>query len=168
MSFVMLFSTSILMVQHRLVYNYLIESFLKIFYLLLYMVKVKYKNKEYNIPQKYLGNLKGKELQKQIKSIVEGTKRPETSAKPRRSSFVVAFEKKYGTKITDRDFIHKNIITNTGIDKILSKGRGAYYSGGSRPNQTPSSWAYGRLASVIMNGKARQVDIDIWRKYKRK
>ena len=74
------------------------------------MVKVKYKNKEYNIPKQYLGNLKGKELQKQIKSIVEGTKRPETSAKSRRSSFVVAFEKKYDKKITDKDFIHKNII----------------------------------------------------------
>lgn len=131
------------------------------------MVKVKYKNKEYNIPKQYLGNLKGKELQKQIKSIIEGKKRPETSAKSRRSSFVVAFEKKYDKKITDKDFIHKNIITNTGINKILSKGRGAYYSSGSRPNQTPSSWAYGRLASVIMNGPARKVDMDIWKKYKR-
>ena len=131
------------------------------------MVKVKYKNKEYNIPKQYLGNLKGKELQKQIKSIIEGKKRPETSAKSRRSSFVVAFEKKYDKKITDKDFIHKNIITNTGIDKILSKGRGAYYSSGSRPNQTPQSWGRGRLYAYIMGGaKVRKADEFITKKYK--
>ena len=45
---------------------------------------------------------------------------------------------------------------------------GAYFSGGSRPNQTPTSWALGRLASVIMGGKARNQSIDgkIWNKYK--
>ena len=64
-------------------------------------------------------------------------------------------------------FISKNIISKTGIDKILAKGRGAYYSSGSRPNQTPESWARARLASVIMNGPARKVDIDIWNKYKK-
>ena len=53
------------------------------------------------------------------------------------------------------------------LDKILSKGRGAYYSSGSRPNQTADSWARARLASVIMGGKARQVDKEIWEKYKR-
>ena len=44
---------------------------------------------------------------------------------------------------------------------------GAYYSAGSRPNQTAGSWSRARLASVIMNGKARKVDIDIWNKYKK-
>ena len=53
-----------------------------------------------------------------------------------------------------------------GINKILDKGRGAYYSSGSRPNQTAQSWALARLASVVMNGPARKVDKDIWQKYK--
>jgi len=48
----------------------------------------------------------------------------------------------------------------------MDKAKGAYFSGGSRPNQTPSSWAYARLASVIMNGPARKIDKDIWVKYK--
>jgi hypothetical protein len=80
--------------------------------------------------------------------------------------WVKKFEDKYGTKITDKEFIHKNIITRTGQEKIILKGKGAYYSSGSRPNQTPFSWGYGRLASVIMNGPSRRLDKDIWNKYK--
>ena len=34
------------------------------------------------------------------------------------------------------------------------------------PNQTPSSWAYARLASVITGGGARKVDKKIWDKFK--
>jgi len=49
----------------------------------------------------------------------------------------------------------------------MEKGKAAYFSGGSRPNQTPSSWAYARLASVLTNGAARKVDKDIWEKYKK-
>ena len=65
----------------------------------------------------------------------------------------------------DDKFIHKNIISKTGKDKILEKGMAAYYSGGSRPNQNPTSWARARLASVILNGPARKVDKNIWEKY---
>lgn len=105
---------------------------------------------------------------KQIKSIKEGKERPKVkSFTSKRSSHVEKFEKKYGTKISNTAFISKNIISKTGIDKIMAKGRGAYFSSGSRPNQTPTSWARARLASVIMGGKARQVDIKIWEKYKK-
>lgn len=132
------------------------------------MVKITYKGETRNIPAQYLKGLKGADRQKQIKSIFEGKVRPKTKAPEKRSSYVIRFEKKYNKKITDKDFIHKNIITNKGQDLILSKGRGAYFSGGSRPNQTPSSWAYARLASVIMNGPARKTDKNIWDKYKKK
>lgn len=44
------------------------------------------------------------------------------------------------------------------LNKILDKGRGAYYSSGSRPNQTAESWAKARLASTITGGKAAKVD----------
>lgn len=59
-------------------------------------VKVTYKGKSRNIPKKYIGTLKGEEKKKQIKSIIEGKKRPETSARNRRSSWTVKFDKKYG------------------------------------------------------------------------
>lgn len=121
------------------------------------------------IPKQYVPkSLTPEDTIKQIKSIKEGKDRPKVdSFKSKRSSHVVKFEKKYGTKITDDDFISKNIISKTGINKILSKGRGAYYSSGSRPNQTADSWARARLASVIMGGAARKVDQKIWDQYKK-
>lgn len=131
------------------------------------MVKITYKGETRNIPAQYLAGLKGKDRDKQIKSIFEGTIRPKTKAPEKRSSYVIKFEKKYNKKITDEDWIHKNIITRTGQEKIKDKAMGAYYSGGSRPNQTPSSWAFARLASVIVGGPARKIDKDIWDKYKK-
>jgi hypothetical protein len=132
------------------------------------MVKVTYKGETRNIPAIYLKDLKGEDRKKQIKSIFEGTIRPKTKAPEKRSSHVIKFEKRYNKKITDEDWIHKNIITRTGQKKIMDKAMGAYYSGGSRPNQTPASWAYARLASVITGGPARKVDKSIWEKYRRK
>ena len=62
--------------------------------------------------------------------------------------------------------IDKNLINKTGCSKnalmkIFKKGLGAYYSSGSRPNQTPHSWAYARLASSITAGKAAAIDYNI-------
>ena len=103
---------------------------------------------------------------KQKKSILEGKLRPKVKFESKRSSFTERFEKKYGYKITNDSKISKEIISKTGIDKILKKGMAAYYNSGSRPNQTPFSWARARLASVILNDPARKVDKDIWEKYK--
>lgn len=47
------------------------------------------------------------------------------------------------------------------LKKIVKKGEGAYYSSGSRPNQTPQSWGFARLASSITAGKSAAVDYDI-------
>ena len=126
------------------------------------------KDKESGLPKKYVPKSLSKEdREKQIKSIKEGTKRPKVDFKNKRSSFVVRFEKKYGYKINNFSRISKEIISQKGIDEIMAKRRAAYYSGGSRPNQTATSWALSRLASVIMGGKARQVDLKIWNKYKK-
>ena len=56
----------------------------------------------------------------------------------------------------------------TGLRKIVKKGQGAYYSSGSRPNQTGHSWGYARLASSISGGKAAAVDFNILEKYCKK
>lgn len=50
------------------------------------------------------------------------------------------------------------------LQKIVNKGEGAYYSSGSRPNQTPQSWGIARLASSITGQKAAAVDYDILEK----
>ena len=44
------------------------------------------------------------------------------------------------------------------LTSIVNKGRAAYYSGGSRPNQTPDSWGIARLASTITGGNSSVVD----------
>ena len=50
------------------------------------------------------------------------------------------------------------------LNKIVKKGEGAYYSSGSRPNQTSKSWGLARLASSITAGKSAAVDYDIIKK----
>ena len=142
-------------------------------YYIIYMTK-KTKNK---IPKKYTDKLSRRDRTKQKKNLIRSRKmykkgvyvdRPKLKSYPKkRSEWIIKFEKRYNRKITDKDFIDKHILSKKGQNQILSKGRGAYYSSGSRPNQSSSSWAYARLASVIMGGKARKVDNKIWLNEKR-
>ena len=136
------------------------------------MVKVTYKGETRNIPDKYLTGLKGAERQKQIKSIFEKKARPKTSAKSKESSWTVKFNKKYGKQLETMNGgkSKRNIAKVTGIpykalNEVFKKGEGAYYSSGSRPNQTPQSWAYARMYSYILGGAARKVDAEITKKY---
>lgn len=118
------------------------------------------------IPKRYTAGLKGEERRAQIRSIKQGTDRPKTSAKSKPSPATTAFKNKYGniTKLTD-------ISSKTGIPigalrAVLKKGRGAYYSSGSRPNQTAESWARARMYSYITGkGGARKADQEITKKY---
>ncbi len=128
------------------------------------------KDKKTGLPKKYVPkSLTPADKKKQVKSIKEGKPRPKLdSYKSKRSSHAEKFEKRYGYKISNLSRISKEIISRKGIDEILAKGRGAYYSAGSRPNQTAQSWALARLASVITGGNARKVDRAIWEKYKKK
>jgi len=137
----------------------------------------KKKSKRNNIPKKYTNHLSKKDKQKQLNNIKRSKKlykkgvyvdRPKLkSYKNKKSQSIIKFENKYKHKITDKNFIHNNIISKKGQNLILKKGRGAYYSSGSRPNQNSSSWAYARLASVIIGGPARKVDKNIWLEYKK-
>jgi hypothetical protein len=52
--------------------------------------------------------------------------------------------------------------SKSALAKIINKGQGAYYSSGSRPNQTSQSWGIARLASSITSGKAAAVDYNIF------
>ena len=121
------------------------------------------------IPKQYIpSSLTPADRKKQEESIRKGKPRPKVeSFKSKRSSHVVKFEKKYGVKITNKAFIYKNIMSKRGVDLVLKRGIAAYFSSGSRPNQTPASWSNARLASVIMGGAARKVDKAIWEKYKK-
>tara|TARA_R110000823_G_scaffold206545_1_gene337212 strand:- start:198 stop:605 length:408 start_codon:yes stop_codon:yes gene_type:complete len=131
------------------------------------IIEIEYRGKIRKVPSSYLPDtLSKKDKQKQIISIFEKTERPDVKFKEKRSSWAVKFEDYYGTNIKDEEFIDKYILRKEGQEQIILKGKGAYYSSGSRPNQTAFSWGYGRLASVIMGGKARKIDMKIWDKYK--
>ena len=127
------------------------------------------KDKETGLPKKYVPKgLTKADKAKQVRSIKEGKDRPKLKSAPdsKRSKHVVAFEKKYGKKITDDAFISKNLLKREGIRQILSKGRGAYYSAGSRPNTSAAAWARARLASALLGRNAAKVDRAILTKYK--
>lgn len=54
----------------------------------------------------------------------------------------------------NEDLVRASGCSALAMRRITKKGRGAYYSGGSRPNQTPSSWACARLGSALVGGPA--------------
>ena len=135
-------------------------------------VKITYKGETRNVPKTYVEGLKGYERQKQIKSIFEGKKRPKTSFKSKESSWTKKFSAKYGEQLDNMKGgrSKKNIAKVTGIpfkavNAVFKKGEGAFFSSGSRPNQSPQSWGRSRLYSYILGGPARKVDKSITEKY---
>jgi len=94
------------------------------------------------------------------------------SFKEKPSSFVQQVKNKTGLpinfdkladKLTRTDKREKQLLK--GFEEIYDKGKGAYYSSGSRPNQTPESWGKARVASVLVGGKSRNIDKAIVKKY---
>ena len=69
------------------------------------------------------------------------------------------------SKITpNKDLSRVTGCSISALNKIVRKGEGAYFSSGSRPNQTPQSWGLARLASSITGGKSAAVDYNIIQK----
>ena len=118
-----------------------------------------------SIPQRYVPkNLSRRDASKQKRSIRLGKKRPKVKYPKKKSGWTKKFHDKYGDK--SLRWISKYIISKRGINEIKRKGIAAYYTSGSRPNQTPQSWWKARLYSVIMGGPARRIDKKIWNMYK--
>ena len=66
--------------------------------------------------------------------------------------------------VPSSELAEKTGCTVSALKKVVNKGEGAYYSSGSRPNQTAQSWGLARLASAITAGNAAKVDFDILEK----
>jgi len=133
--------------------------------------------KHQKLPIRYLPqSLSKKDKQRQVKMLQKSKKLykshqyytrkklPSYNNKP--SNHILTARKIY--KI-DNITPNKNLSLKTGctikaLKKIVNKGEGAYYSSGSRPNQTPQSWGLARLASSITAGKSAAVDYDILEK----
>ncbi len=127
------------------------------------------KDKETGLNKKYVpSTLTPAQKKKQVKSIREKRERPKLKDVPqRKSSYTVKANKYFGKGNTSISDMAKRLkISTKGLYEIKKKGEGAYYSSGSRPNQTAFSWGMARVFSVLFGGKARSVDKEIVKKYK--
>lgn len=104
--------------------------------------------------------LKSKKLYK--KSIYY-TRKPVKSFHSKTSKHILKARNVYGVdKIgATNELAKKSGCSKATLAKIINKGAGAYYSSGSRPNQTGHSWGVARLASALTSGKAGAVDYNI-------
>lgn len=87
------------------------------------------------------------------------------SFKTRKSRHLSRATKLYGVPdmaITPK-LAQKTKCSTSALRQIVKKGEGAYYSSGSRPNQTAQSWGYARLASALTGGPSSVVDYHILR-----
>jgi hypothetical protein len=117
-----------------------------------------------------------KDKKKQIKMLKKSRKLYEKkiyytrknikSFKSKKSSHILTAKKMYSVnKIgATNELAKKTKCSKESLKQIIKKGEGAYYSSGSRPNQTAQSWGIARLASSLTSGKAAAVDYSILEK----
>jgi hypothetical protein len=94
------------------------------------------------------------------------TRKAVASYKSKPSSHVTDAKRLYGVEnigATD-ELARATGCSKEALGEIVRKGEGAYFSSGSRPNQTAQSWGLARLASSITSGKAAAVDYSILEK----
>jgi hypothetical protein len=132
------------------------------------------KIKRIAIPLRYLPTgLTRKDQRKQRRMLLNSRKQYKENIYVKRTR-VKSFKSKTSNHIVDAQRIYgitnvkpsEELATKTGcslasLKQIVKKGEGAYYSSGSRPNQTAQSWGLARLASSITSGKAAAVDYNI-------
>jgi hypothetical protein len=104
--------------------------------------------------------LKSKKMYKKNKYY---TRKKIPSYKNKKSKHILNAYKIYNIKNINpsEELAQKTGCTISALNQIVKKGEGAYYSSGSRPNQTAQSWGLARLASSLTSGKAAAVDYDI-------
>ena len=115
------------------------------------------KRKQFNMLQK------SKKLYKEHKYY---TRKTVPSYKHKKSSHILNARKIYKIQnvLPNKELALKTGCSINALNQIVTKGEGAYFSSGSRPNQTPQSWGLARLASSLTSGKAAAVDYDIIKK----
>ena len=121
------------------------------------------------IPSKYIGPLSRKDKKIQRAMILRSrrmyakgqyyTRKPLASYKNKTSKHILKARRIYNVDIVpSKELSRKTGCPVSALKAIVRKGEGAYYSSGSRPNQTAQSWGLARLASAITGGKAAKVD----------
>lgn len=128
-----------------------------------------------SLPKKYYSNLSVKDKKKQLRSLKKSQKSYENgkyltrdklkSFKSKKSSWTQQFHKLYPNAKTLKQISEVTGIPRPALSAVKKKGMGAYYSSGSRPNQTPESWGLARMYSYILGGPTRKIDDHITNKY---
>jgi len=125
------------------------------------------------IPKRYISPLSKSDKIIQQKMILKSrrmykkgiyqTRKSLASYPHKESKHIVKAKKKFGvdSMVPSAELVKKTGCPLSVLQKIVQKGEGAYYSSGSRPNQTPQSWGLARLASALTNGKAAKVDASL-------
>ena len=124
------------------------------------------------LPKKLTLKDKKKQIQmlnksrKLYKKGIYHTRKNLKSFKSKKSSHILTANKMYNVdKIgATNELAKKTKCSKETLAKIIQKGEGAYFSSGSRPNQTAQSWGIARLASSLTSGKAAAVDYSILEK----
>jgi len=131
-------------------------------------------DKNLHIPLRYLPKtLSRKDKEKQFRNLMKSRKvykRGQYYTRPKVESFVstksphiINAEKMYNIKnvLPSKELARKTKCTQSALEKVVNKGRGAYFSSGSRPNQSAESWGLARLGSVVTGGPSSIIDYHI-------
>lgn len=123
------------------------------------------------IPTRYVSPLSKIEKRIQTNAILKSrrdykkgiykTRKQMKSYPTKKSSHIQRAQAKFGvtSMVPSKELAKKTGCPLHVLQKIVQKGEGAYYSSGSRPNQTPQSWGLARLASALTGGPAAKVDV---------
>lgn len=132
------------------------------------------KKSSVRVPQRYVPSFLSssskkfakKELKKSRRQYKQGkyyTRKRVPGFKSKESQHIKNARRIYGVnKIVPSDELsRKSGCSVDTLSAIVKKGQGAYFSSGSRPNQTGHSWGYARMASAITGGKSAAVDFNL-------
>ena len=130
---------------------------------------------KHKFPKQYTARLSRKDKKKQLTALKKLKKayskgiylnRPKLkSYKKKESGWTAKFHKLHPEAKTLKQISDVTGIPKPALSAVKRKGMGAYYSSGSRPNQTAESWGLARMYSYILGGPTRKIDHHITEKY---
>lgn len=136
--------------------------------------KISTRKEQKYIPRRYVPTKLSRIDKKRQREMLKKSRRQYKEGKYYTRKRIKSFKSKPSNHVTNAKRLYKvnklkpsrSLAIKTGcslrsLREIVKKGEGAYFSSGSRPNQTAQSWGYARLASSITSGKSAAIDYNI-------
>ncbi len=133
--------------------------------------------KQKHVPRRYIPTKLTQTDKKKQREMLKKSRRQYKEGKYYTRKRIKSFKSKPSNHVTNAKRLYKvnklkpsrTLAIKTGcslrsLREIVKKGEGAYFSSGSRPNQTAQSWGYARLASSVTGGKSAAIDYNILEK----